>query len=174
MENKFVSQKLVKIVSIAIPIAVAVLLGIRVKLNLGEWTKLLPHVNAVINSLTALLLAVGLFAIKNKNKSLHRACMTSAFGLGAIFLVTYILYHFSNVSAHFGGEGVIKTIYYVLLITHIIAAGVVVYFVLMAMYYALNEDFEQHKKIVRWAYPLWMYVSVTGVLVYLMISPYYS
>jgi putative membrane protein len=174
MENKFVSQKIVKVVSIAIPLAVAVLLGIRIKLNLGEWTKVLPHVNAIINSLTALLLAVGLIAIKNKNKSLHRICMTSAFGLGAVFLVTYILYHFTNESAHFGAEGLIKVIYFTLLITHIVTAGVVVYFVLMAMYYAINEDFVQHKAIVKWAYPLWMYVSVTGVLVYLMISPYYN
>ncbi len=174
MKSKFVSRKLVNVVSIAIPLVVALLLGIRVKLDLGEWTKALPHVNAIINSLTALLLAFGLMAIKNQKRELHRKLMTSAFCLGAVFLVTYVLYHFSNVSTHFGGVGAIKTFYYVLLITHIITAGIVVYFVLMAVYFAFNEEFEEHKRIVKWAYPLWMYVSVTGVLVYLMISPYYS
>jgi len=174
MNNKFVSLNLVKIVSIAIPVVVALLLGIRVKFDLGEWTKALPDVNAVINSLTAILLALGLMAIKKQNRNLHRICMTAAFGLGAIFLITYVLYHFSNESTHFGGEGGIKIFYYVLLVTHIVCAGIVVYFVLMAMYYALNEAFDEHKRIVKWAYPLWMYVSVTGVIVYLMISPYYQ
>lgn len=172
--NKFVSRTLVKIVSIAIPVVVALLLGIRVKFDLGAWTKALPHVNAVINSLTAILLALGLMAIKQQKRALHRKLMTSAFGLGAVFLVTYVLYHFSNESTHFGGEGLVKSIYYVLLISHIVCAGIVVYFVLMAMYYALNEEFEQHKAVVKWAYPIWMYVSVTGVLVYFMISPYYT
>jgi putative membrane protein len=175
MKNKaFVSRSVVKIVAVAIPLAVAVMLGIRVKFDLGPWTKVLPHINAVINSLTAILLVLGLVAIKQQKREVHRKIMTSAFCLGALFLVSYILYHFTNESAHFGGTGVIKLLYYFLLISHILFSGIVVYFVLMAMYHALNEDFESHKNVVKWAYPIWMYVSVTGVLVYLMISPYYQ
>jgi putative membrane protein len=174
MEIKWVSRKLVNVVSVAIPLVVALLLGIRVKFDLGAWTKLLPHLNAVLNSLTAILLIAGKFAIRNNKRETHRKLMTAAFYMGSIFLVTYVLYHFSNQSTHYGGEGLIKYIYYVLLISHITLAAIVVYFVLMAMYFALNGEFEEHKRIVKWGYPIWLYVSITGVIVYLMISPYYT
>lgn len=173
MEIKWVSRKLVNAVSIAIPLVVALLLGIRVKFDLGEWTKYLPHLNAVLNSSTAILLVAGWFAIKNNKRELHRKLMTFAFYCGSVFLVTYVLYHFSNQSTHFGGEGIIKYVYYTLLISHITLAAIVVYFVLMAMYFALNGQYEEHKRIVKWGHPIWLYVSVTGVIVYLMISPYY-
>jgi putative membrane protein len=174
MKSKFISKSLVNAISLIIPVVVALLLGMRFKIDMGEWTKSLPHVNAFINSLTSVLLIGGFAAIKKGHRELHRAFMTSSFFLGFAFLVTYVLYHFSNESTHFGGEGLIKYIYYTLLITHIVAAGVVVYFVLHAMYYALHEDFINHKRIVKIAYPLWLYVSVTGVVVYYMISPYYQ
>ncbi|MDB5274784.1 MAG: hypothetical protein JWO58_3151 [Chitinophagaceae bacterium] len=173
MEIKWVSRKLVNAVSITIPLAVGVLLGVRVKFDLGEWTSLLPHLNAVLNSATAILLIAGWFAIKSNKRELHRKLMTTAFYCGSLFLVSYVLYHFSNHSTHYGGQGIIVYIYYTLLISHILWAAIVVYFVLMAMYFALKGEFEEHKRIVKWGYPIWLYVSVTGVIVYLMISPYY-
>jgi len=171
---KALNEKTINIVAVAIPVAVALLLGIRTKLDLGAWTNLLPHINAVINSLTSLFLVIGFGAIRRKNISLHRTCMLICVGLGLVFLVAYILYHLTHSSTHYEGASPLNYLYYFLLITHIILAAVVVYFVLKALYYAFNSDFERHKKVVKWAYPIWLYVSVSGVLVYLMISPYYT
>ncbi len=167
-------QKLVNALSIAIPLAVAVLIGIRQKIDLGAWTKMLPHLIGIINSLTALLLLAGLFFIRQKNIRLHRVSMLAAFALGAIFLVSYILYHISNPSTSYGGTGFLRYVYYFLLVSHIGLSVVVVRVVLLALYYALSNQIARHKKTVRWAYPIWLYVSVTGVIVYLMISPYYK
>ena len=164
---------LIRVLSVAIPLAVAVLLGIRQKVELGEWTKLLPHLNAVLNTTTAVLLVVGFFAIRRRNISLHRLSMTASFTLGSLFLVSYVLYHLSNESTKFGGEGAIRYVYFFVLISHIVLSIVVVPFVLLSLYFALSGQFERHKKTVRWAFPIWLYVSVTGVMAYLMISPYY-
>jgi putative membrane protein len=168
-------QKLINVLSIAIPVAVAVLLNPRVpKLELGEWTKTLPYWNAIINSLTAVLLMAGLVFIKSRNIRMHRNAMLSAFVLGSVFLVSYVLYHVSNESTPFGGEGWIRPVYYFLLISHIVLSIVVVRFVLLAVYFALSNQIDRHKRIVKWAYPIWLYVSVTGVIVYWLISPYYQ
>lgn len=164
---------LIRVLSVAIPLAVAVLLGVRQKVDLGEWTKALPHFNAVLNTMTTVALVAGLFAILRENVSLHRLCMTVAFSLGSVFLMSYVLYHLSNESTKFGGEGLIRYVYFSVLISHIVLSIVVVPFVLLALYYALSGQFERHRKTVRWAFPIWLYVSVTGVIAYLMISPYY-
>ncbi|NIJ51035.1 DUF420 domain-containing protein [Dyadobacter arcticus] len=173
IEKKPKYERIINILAIAIPVAVAVLLGIRQKINLGEWTKVLPHVIGVINSLTAILLLAGFYLIKNKNLKAHRQTMTTAFILGAVFLVCYILYHVSNESTPFGGQGMIRPIYYFLLISHILLSIVVVWFVLRAVYFGYTNQILQHRKAVKWALPIWLYVSISGVLVYLMISPYY-
>ena len=167
-------NRVINIVAIAIPLVVAVLLGIRQKVDLGSWTKTLPHINAVINTLTALLLVIGLYFIQKKNIAAHRRIMTSAFVLGSVFLVSYVLYHLSNESTAFGGTGLIRPVYYFLLISHIVLSIVVVWFVLRAVYFAYSNQIAEHKKAVRWAFPIWLYVSITGVVVYLLISPYYS
>ncbi|MGD1843455.1 MAG: DUF420 domain-containing protein [Thermonemataceae bacterium] len=166
--------KLINILSIAIPVAVAVLLSIRTKLYLGEWTSYLPHLNGIINSITSILLVLGLIAIRKKNVKLHRSLMLASFVLGAIFLIAYIFYHISNPSTSYGGEGLIRYVYFFFLITHILLSIIVVRFVLLALYYAVSKQFTQHKRIVKIAYPVWLYVSITGVIVYLMISPYYT
>jgi len=171
---KLLNDKNINVVAIAIPVAVAVLLGLPFKLDLGSWTDSLPHINAFINSFTSLFLLIALAAIRRRNIAIHRASMLICVVLGSFFLVTYILYHLTHSSTHFGGTSNVKYLYYFLLITHIVLAAVVVYFVLKALYFAFNNDFERHKKIVKWAFPIWLYVSVTGVLVYLMISPYYN
>ncbi len=168
-------SRLIAIVSVLIPIVVAVLLFVPAKLSLSaEWVYLLPKINAVINSLTSVLLILGFIFIKKKMIKQHRAVMSSAFVLGALFLVSYVVYHASAPSTSFGGEGAIRTIYYVVLLSHILLAAIVVPFVLFAFYFALTQKIEKHKKIVKWTFPIWLYVSVTGVIVYLMISPYYS
>lgn len=165
---------LIRVLSVAIPLVVAVLLGVRQKVDLGDWTKLLPHLNAVLNTTTAALLMVGFFAIRRRNIPLHRLSMLASFTLGSLFLVSYVLYHLSNESTKFGGEGAIRYVYFFVLISHIVLSVVVVPFVLLALYYALSGQYARHKKTVRWAFPIWLYVSVTGVIAYLMISPYYQ
>lgn len=164
---------IINVISIAIPLAVAGLLSLPSKLPLGDWTKVLPHFIGIINSTTAITLIIGLIAIKKKNIDSHRKAMGAAVLQGAVFLVLYILYHVANESTKFGGEGLIKGIYFFLLASHILLSIGVVRLVLMALYHALTGDIEAHKKTVKWAYPIWLYVSVTGVIVYLMISPYY-
>ncbi len=173
IEKKPKYERIINVLAIAIPVAVAVLLGIRQKIDLGEWTKVLPHVIGVINSLTAVLLLLGFYFIKNKNLTAHRQTMTAAFLLGAVFLVCYILYHVSNESTPYGGQGFVRPVYYFLLISHILLSIVVVWFVLRAVYFGYTNQILQHRKAVKWALPIWLYVSISGVIVYLMISPYY-
>jgi putative membrane protein len=161
-------------ISIAIPLAVAVLLFMPAKITaLGDWVYFLPHLNAVINSAASVVLIAGLVFIKQKKYNYHGASMTVAFALGAVFLISYVIYHASAESTTFGGEGVIRSIYYFLLITHIIFAAVALFPILFAYYYGYTDQRTKHRKVVKFAYPIWLYVSVTGVIVYLMISPYY-
>ncbi|WP_080238114.1 DUF420 domain-containing protein [Spirosoma rigui] len=168
------ASRVINILSIAIPIAVAVMLGIRQKVDLGSWTSYLPHVNAVINSITAVLLLMGLYFIRRKNVVAHKRTMLSAFVLGSLFLVCYILYHITHESTPFGGQGWIRPIYYFLLISHIVLSIVVVWFVLRAVYFALSGQIARHKRTVKYTFPIWLYVSITGVVVYLLIAPYYQ
>ncbi|MFT7435877.1 MAG: putative membrane protein [Psychromonas sp.] len=164
---------IINILSVLIPVVVAVLLGIRSKPDLGAWTKMLPHLNAIINSCTSILLLLGLWFIKSGDRVAHRKVMTLAFILGGLFLVCYVLYHLTNLSTSFGGEGTIKIFYYVILISHILLSLIVLPLVLRAFYFAVIGDIKRHKKLVKFAYPIWLYVSITGVMAYLMISPYY-
>lgn len=164
----------INILAIAIPLVVAILLGVRQKIYLGEWTKALPHLNGIINSATALFLIAGRYYIWKGNISMHRRAMTMAFTLGSLFLVSYVLYHISNESTRFGAEDpIIRGVYYFLLVSHIVLSVVVVWFVLRAIYFAFTNQIPAHRRVVRYAYPIWLYVSITGVVVYLMISPYY-
>lgn len=163
----------IRIFSIAIPMAVAILLSLPTKLSLGDWVYNLPHAIGVVNTLTAICLVIALVAVKKKNIILHKQMNSAAFILGALFLVLYVLYHASAESTPYGGEGTIKYVYYGLLISHILLSIGVVPLVLLAFFYALNDKIQKHKKIVKYTFPIWLYVSVTGVAVYLMISPYY-
>ncbi|MCR8560848.1 DUF420 domain-containing protein [Mucilaginibacter sp. BJC16-A38] len=134
----------------------------------------LPLVNAILNSLTFIFLLLCFFAIKKKNIPLHRNFVFSAFTTTGLFLVTYLLYHYSTPSTKYGGEGILKNIYYFLLITHIILAVVIVPLALITIGRGLNMEVALHKKITRWTLPIWLYVSLTGVIVYFMIAPYYK
>lgn len=166
------SLLLINLISIVVPVVVAILLGIQTKLDLGAWTKNLAHVIGGINTLTTLILIAGLIFIRQNKVHLHRAAMTAAFGLGALFLVCYILYHLTNPSVRYGGADVLRYVYLFFLLTHIGLSLVVLPLVLRAMFFAVTGEFERHKRIVKFAYPIWLYVSATGVIVYAMVLPY--
>ncbi|WP_194777093.1 DUF420 domain-containing protein [Pararhodonellum marinum] len=165
----------VVVISIAVPVLVAILLFMPSKIEgLGSWVYFLPHLNAIINTAATLALIAGLIFIKQGKIVQHRASMTVAIGLGAIFLVSYVIYHASAPSTTYGGEGMVRSIYYFFLISHILLAIVALFPILLAYYYGFTGKYVKHKKMVRFAYPIWLYVTVTGVIVYLMISPYYQ
>lgn len=158
--------------SVIIPIAVAILFFMP-KIDIGSKLTILPLFNAIINGSTAIILILALRAIKAKNIELHRKLMTSAIVLSVLFLLSYITYHATSDSTVFGGEGMIKNVYYFILLSHILLSIIVVPFVLISYVRALSERFDKHKKIAKITWPIWLYVTVTGVLVYILISPYY-
>ena len=174
LTNEKLSLRIIGILSVVVPVLVAILLFSPSKLTLsGGWVKFLPHLNGMMNTAASIALIFGFYFIKKGNILYHRVSMIAAFVMGSIFLVSYVIYHSIAPSTHFGGEGIIRPIYFGLLISHIILAAIVVPFVLLAMYYGLANKIIMHKKIVKWTFPIWLYVSITGVVVYLMISPYY-
>jgi putative membrane protein len=133
----------------------------------------LPLLNAIINGSCSFLLILSLISIKNKNITRHKLLNFITFILSSLFLVSYILYHFFAPETHYGGEGFLKIAYYFILITHIILAAIVLPLILLSFYYGINNQIIKHRNIVRFSFPIWLYVTVTGVLVYIMISPYY-
>jgi len=163
-------KRLITILSVAIPLAVATLFGIKINYQLPVF---LPPIYATINAFTALVLIIALVAIKKGNRSLHEKLMKSAIVLSGLFLVLYIAYHITSDVTHFEGTGFIKYVYYFILISHIILSITVIPFVLITLSKALLKDFTNHKKIARIAFPLWFYVAISGVLVYILIAPYY-
>jgi putative membrane protein len=163
-------NKLVILLSILVPVIVASLFRIKLDINIPVF---LPPIYATINAFTALILITAVWAIKNKKRKLHEALMKTAIGLSVLFLVLYILYHATSSETHFGGTGTIKYIYFFILITHIVLSIAVIPLVLFTFFSALNSDFNRHKKLAKIAFPLWLYVAITGVVVYFMIAPYY-
>ena len=134
----------------------------------------LPAVNATLNATSAVLLALGYIFIKHQKKVAHRNCMIAAFCTSTVFLACYLTYHFSvRAVTKFTGEGWVRPFYFTILITHIILAVVIVPLIFITLNRAMKERFELHKKIARWTWPLWMYVSVTGVIVYVMLYHLY-
>ncbi len=177
------------IVSIAIPVTVAFLiLGTHTKINLGFDTKNLPLFHAILNSTTAILLLASLYFIKIMWIRAHRAANLTAVVLSSIFLISYVIYHISNPSVKYGDlnhdgilsanekmqAGNLRYVYYFILSSHIILSGIIIPFVLFTLQRAFQQRFDKHKKLARITWPLWFYVAVTGVIVYVMISPYYA
>jgi putative membrane protein len=177
-ENRAIETKFktpIIIVSIIIPLAVVLLFSIRLKdfgINV-EPLSFLPPIYAAINGITAILLILAVRAIKKGNRSLHEKLMTSAIGCSVVFLLMYVAYHMTAEATKFGGEGVIRYAYFFLLITHIALSVIIIPLVLFTYVRALSSQFDRHKKLARITFPLWLYVAVTGVIVYLMIAPYY-
>ena len=173
LEKKF--SKFIVIVSILIPVVVAILFSVKLK-DFGynvEPLSFLPPIYAAINGITAVVLVAGVSAIKNGKRILHERLMTTAIALSVAFLVMYVAYHMTSDSTKFGGEGFIKMVYFFILISHILLSIAVIPLVLITYVRALAERFDRHKKIAKITFPIWLYVAVTGVVVYLMISPYY-
>ncbi|MEH6763856.1 MAG: DUF420 domain-containing protein [Aequorivita antarctica] len=159
------------ILSIAIPIAVAVLFS--VKIPGVERLGFLPPIYATINGITAILLITAVYQIRKGNRKLHERLMKVAIGCSVLFLLLYIAYHMTSDSTLYGGEGLLKYVYYFILLTHILLSIIVIPFVLITYVRAISGQFYKHRKIARITYPLWLYVAISGVIVYLMISPYY-
>ena len=164
-------KKLILIVSLLLPVAVSALYFMP-KFSL-DTVDFLPLFNACVNGGVFLILVSALVAIKKGFRDLHMKLMYSAIILSVIFLLSYVVHHATHDTVSYGGEGLIKYVYYFILITHIILAIAIVPMVLISFSRALKEEFKMHKKIARITMPLWLYVSLTGVIVYLMISPYY-
>lgn len=171
MINKGKYNIYIWIVSIVVPLLVAFLFTVRIP-NV-EPLRFLPPIYASINGLTAIFLIIALWAIKNKKIVLHQGLMKISIGLSLVFLVMYVAYHMTSDSTPYGGEGFMRYIYFFILITHIILSIGVIPMVLITYVRAISKQFANHKKIARYTFPIWLYIAITGVIVYLMISPYY-
>jgi len=169
-EEKGPYHRLIIGLSVVLPLAVAVLFKVKIP---GYDLSFLPPIYATINGLTAILLIAAVVAIKNQKRKLHEHLMKTCIGLSAAFLVMYVLYHMTSDSTVYRGEGPMRIVYYFILISHIVLSVAVVPFVLFTFSRALSGNFERHKALAKFTFPIWLYVAITGVLVYLMISPYY-
>jgi putative membrane protein len=168
-------NKFIIIVSIVIPVVVAILFGVKLK-DFGYDVaplSFLPPIYATINGITALVLIAAVVSIKKGKRILHERLMTTAISLSVAFLVMYVAYHMTSDSTKFGGEGTIRLVYFFILISHIILSIAIIPLVLISYVKALASKFDNHRKIAKITFPIWLYVAVTGVVVYLMISPYY-
>jgi putative membrane protein len=161
------------IFSIIVFAAIVALGRVKLSVELGFDKHIFAKINAVINSIVSVLLLAGLIAIKRKKYLLHKKIMISALFLSCLFLISYICHHLFTGETKFGGEGVVRYIYFFILGTHIVLAAVILPFILFTAYRALIGEWLLHKKMARITWPIWFYVAVTGVVVYWMISPYY-
>lgn len=162
------------LVSILVPVLVLILMYLPERYEvLGDSFKNFPLFHAVLNFFTALMLLAGYYAVRKKELIWHRNLMISAFFLSAVFLISYVISKISNEPVPYGGEGVLRYIYFFILITHILLSAIIVPLVLFTIYRGITGEIEKHRKIARWTFPVWLYVAVTGVLVYLFMAPYY-
>jgi putative membrane protein len=164
-------KKLIIVLSIVIPVAVAVLFRVKIE---GFDFRFLPAIYASINALTAALLVTAFYFIKQGKRLIHERIMMFCVGLSATFLVLYVLYHMTTPSTVYGGEGFFKYLYYFILISHIVLSVAITPLVLFTLSRALGGNFARHKALAKFTFPIWLYVAVSGVVVYLMISPYYK
>lgn len=188
-KNDTLFSRIIGVVSVVVPVLVAVLLFFPQTGKLGDLdVSFLPHLIATINSGTVLCLIGAFIAVKSKNIQWHRTFMMSAFVLSAIFLISYVIYHFQGGHTLFGdmnhdgtldsnelnAVGSLRIVYLILLLSHIVLSVAVVPLVLFSFYFAWSNQIARHKKWVKWSYPIWFYVATTGVIVYFMIRPYYA
>jgi uncharacterized membrane protein YozB (DUF420 family) len=144
-------------------------LGQEILLTARPWVGVLPTLNACLNGLSAVLLSMGFLLIRQRNERAHVACMLGAFGVSAVFLASYLLYHYFHGHTVYSGHGPIRWVYYTILLTHVVLAVAVVPMIFATLYYAFRDRRPQHRAVARWTLPIWLYVSVTGVVVYLML-----
>jgi putative membrane protein len=168
--NERLALSVIGLVSLGVVTGVAVLLLGRQPEPSGSIdVSGLPALNAILNATSAMLLAVGYLFIRRRRVAAHLACMLSAFGVSTLFLVSYVVYHYNAGSRPFGGQGWIRPVYFVLLISHIILAAAIVPLALTTIYRALTGQLPRHMRIARWTLPIWLYVSVSGVAIFLML-----
>lgn len=167
------ARLLILTISVVVFVAVALLSKFKLQLDLGFNVHIFAAINAMLNSTVAILLIVAFIAVKNKNYQLHKRLMLVAIVLSVLFLISYISHHLLAGETKYGGTGTLRYVYYFILATHIPLAAIILPFILFTAYRSLTGEYAAHKKIARYTWPLWLYVSITGVLVYLLISPYY-
>lgn len=182
MTDSAIDKKVLRIIyilSVVIPIAVGVLMVIpgewKQNLGLPEGSPVssLPLMHAILNGATFVFLLMAVFAIKKNRVTIHRTFMLIALILSSLFLISYVIYHLTHPSARFLGEGAVRYVYFFILISHIILSVPVIPLALLSVYRGWTNDIRRHKKVVKFAFPIWLYVSFTGVLVYLFMQPYY-
>jgi putative membrane protein len=164
-------RKIIIGLSVVIPLAVAILFRVKVE---GYDFRFLPSIYASINALTAILLIVAFIMIRKGKRNIHELLMKTCIGLSATFLVLYIVYHMTTESTVYGGAGTLRYIYYFVLITHILLSVIITPLVLFTFSRALSGNFDRHKRLAKFTFPIWLYVAVSGVVVYWMIYPYYK
>lgn len=172
-EKKY--KKWIVTLSIIIPLVVAMLFGVNLR-KLGydvEPLTFLPPIYATINGVTAVLLVIAVSAVKRGNRKLHENLIKVCMACSVAFLLMYVAYHMTSESTSYGGEGIIRYVYFIILISHILLSIIIIPFVLFTFVRGIAGAYERHKRLARITYPMWLYVAVTGVIVYLMISPYY-
>jgi putative membrane protein len=177
--NDKTASRLIAIVSIVVFVVIVVLQSKILNLfpdksAIPGWVLFLPKLNALINGTCSVLLLISLYFIKRRDIEAHKRLNVITFILSSLFLVSYIIFHSTGIVTRYGGTGFIKIVYYFILITHIVLAAVVLPMVLFSFNTGLKLQVAKHRRLVRWSYPIWLYVTITGVLVYLMISPYYT
>jgi putative membrane protein len=173
-KNDKQARLLILTVSFVVFAVVALFSKFNLHLSLGFNVHVFALFNAVINSLVSVILIWAYVAVRSKRYLLHKRLMLVAIVLSVLFLVSYVCHHLLAGDTRYGGAGTLKYVYYVLLITHIALAAIILPFILFTAYRALTGEFARHKKLSRYTFPLWLYVSITGVVVYLLISPYYQ
>lgn len=164
---------IIGILSVVVFVAVIVLGKVTVNVNLGFNPHIFAAINAYINSILTVLLIVAFIAVKQRKFVLHKRLMLTNICLSAVFLISYICHHLFTESTSFGDVSAMRYVYYTILVTHIILAALILPFILYTSYHSLTGDYKKHKKLARITWPIWLYVAITGVVVYLMISPYY-
>jgi putative membrane protein len=167
-------KRLIGIISVAVFAVVVILSQLPKATSIPGWVAFLPALNACLNGTTTLLLLLSLWFIKNKNIVMHKRMNLLACALSTVFLLSYVLFHAFGVETRYPADQPLRPLYLLLLGTHIVLAAVVLPLVLLSLYRGLLHQVALHRKIVRWSYPIWLYVTITGVIVYLMISPYYK
>ncbi|MBL7997102.1 MAG: DUF420 domain-containing protein [Candidatus Kapabacteria bacterium] len=171
--NESRARLIIYSVSAVVFLAVVILGRVQLQVDVGFDPHLFALANACINATVSVLLVSAFVAVRRKRFVAHKKLMLAAILLSVLFLVSYIAHHLLAGETTFGGEGVVRTVYYIILITHIILAAVILPFILFTSYRSLTGDYARHKRLARYTFPVWLYVAVTGVIVYLLISPYY-
>lgn len=169
-------EKRMNVVAYVVSFLVLILVGLmrRVKIDLGMDFGFLPPFHASLNALTAIILIVAYVFIRQKKVEAHRRAIYAAMACSALFLLSYVLYHFTTPETRFGGEGGLRYLYFFFLITHVVLAALILPFILLTFNRAYTNQFDRHRKMARWVFPLWLYVALTGPICYLMLKPYYG